>query len=75
MVVPITIRIYIQLHVSPTITSNATILHPCKQQQIASGNKIERRQVKKSFDLKIRNIGIVKKGKETRCEPPHESEA
>ena len=65
MVVLMPIRI--DIHLSPSITSDATILHLCKQQQIASGNKNERRQVnKKSFDLKIRNIEIVKKGKETR---------
>ena len=28
----------LSVHVSPTITSNAKILHVCKQQQIASEN-------------------------------------
>ena len=28
------------IHVSPTITSDATTLHVCKQQQIVSGNKL-----------------------------------
>ena len=46
MVVLMTIRI--DLHVSPTLTSDATILHLCKEQQIALGKKNERRQVNKN---------------------------
>ena len=38
MAVPMTIRI--GTHVSLTITSDATICKPCKQQQIASGNEL-----------------------------------
>ena len=38
IVVLVTIRLC--THVSLTITSDATTLHVCKQQQIASGNKL-----------------------------------
>ena len=38
MAVPMTVRL--GTRVSLTITSDATTFHPCKQQQIASGNKL-----------------------------------
>ena len=40
MVVLKTITLDIHVHESSTITSDATTLHVCKQQQIASGNKL-----------------------------------
>ena len=51
-------------HVSLTITADATILHLCKQQQIASCNKNERQVNKKSFDLKVSNMGIVRQDRD-----------
>ena len=39
MAVPMTIRLVLGTHVSPTITSDLATLHVCKQ-QIASGNKL-----------------------------------
>ena len=39
MAVPMTIRLVLGTHVSPTITSDSATLHVCKQ-QIASGNKL-----------------------------------
>ena len=46
VVVPMTLKT--DTHASLTINADATILHLCKQQQITSGNKNERRQVNKN---------------------------